>query len=71
MRRFDAGRTHAFERDGLARYKRKWGMSPTRDPLSNLIAVRVDPKNRALQRAIEREPFWIENDRGGVEVYSG
>jgi hypothetical protein len=71
MHRLDAGRTSAFERDGLARFKRKWGMSPARDPLSNLIAVRVDPAQHAMQLAIEREPFWIENGRGGVELYPG
>src|SRR5437764_1992510 len=30
-REIDAGRSPAFARDGLAQYKRKWGMRPTRE----------------------------------------
>jgi hypothetical protein len=71
IRRFDASSTFAFERDGLARYKRKWGMSPVREPLTPLIAIRVDPTHEALLLAIEREPFWIESADGGVEIYRG
>jgi hypothetical protein len=71
MRRFDASSTFAFELDGLARYKRKWGMSPVREQLTPLIAMRVDPTHKALRLAIEREPFWIENADGGLEIYRG
>ncbi len=71
MRRFDASSTFAFELDGLARYKRKWGMSPVREPLTPLIAMRVDPTHEALRLAIEREPFWIESEGHGLEIYRG
>jgi hypothetical protein len=68
MRRIDFGRTSAFQLDGIARFKRKWGMSPVRDPLSRLIAIRVDPGQPALQRALEREPFLVETD-GALRGY--
>ena len=71
MRRFDASSTFAFELDGLARYKRKWGMSPVPEPLTPLIAMRVDPTHEALRLAIEREPFWIESADRGLEIYRG
>lgn len=71
MRRFDASSTFAFELDGLARYKRKWGMSPVREPLTPLIAMRLDRAHEALRLAIEREPFWIERPDGGLEIYRG
>jgi hypothetical protein len=68
MRRIDFGRTSAFQLDGLARFKRKWGMSPVRDPLSRLIAIRVDPGQPALRQALEREPFLVETD-GALRGY--
>ena len=71
MHRFDASSTSAFELDGLARYKRKWGMSPVREPLTPLIAVRVDPRHEALRLAIERQPFWIESEGDGLDIYRG
>lgn len=39
----DAGSTTPFLDDGVARYKRKWGLAPAPDPLSPLMAVRVAP----------------------------
>jgi Acetyltransferase (GNAT) domain len=68
MRRIDFGRTSGFQLDGIARFKRKWGTSPVRDPLSRLIAIRVDPGQPALQRALEREPFLVETD-GALREY--
>ena len=68
IRGIDFGRTSAFQLDGLAQFKRKWGMSPVRDPLSHLIAIRVDPAQPALQRALEREPFLIESE-DGLQVF--
>jgi len=70
MRRVDFGRTSAFQRDGIARFKRKWGMSPVPDPLSRLIAIRADPAQPAIRRAMEREPFLIETD-GALRAYPG
>lgn len=69
-RELDAGRSPAFERDGLAQYKRKWGMRPTYEPFSHLVALRVDRSSAALRKAIEREPFWIQRDDSDkVEIY--
>ena len=62
MVRIDFGRTSSFQLDGIGRYKRKWGMSPVRDPLSRLIAIKVDPGQPALRHALEREPFLAEVD---------
>jgi hypothetical protein len=69
MRRINAGRCSAFQRDGIAQYKRKWGLSPVREPLSNLVAIRVDPTSRALRLAMEREPFFVEGEDGRLELY--
>ena len=71
MHRFDASSTCAFELDGLARYKRKWGMSPVREPLTPLIAVRADPTHEALRLALARQPFWIETEGDRLESYRG
>jgi hypothetical protein len=71
MRDIHAGRTSVFESDGLIHYKRKWGMSPVREPLSHLIAMRVDRSHEALKLALEREPFWIESEPDGLELYPG
>ena len=69
MRHLDAGRSPAFESDGLADYKRKWGMTPVPEPFSHLIAIRVDPSEQALRLAMERHRFWIETDADGLELY--
>jgi len=69
-REIDAGRSPAFARDGLAQYKRKWGMRPTREPFSHLVALRVDRSVAALRNAIEREPFWLQPDGSDeLEIY--
>ena len=62
MVRIDFGRTSSFQLDGIGRFKRKWGMSPVRDPLARLIAIKVDPGQPALRHALEREPFLAEVD---------
>lgn len=68
MRRIDFGRTSAFQRDGIARFKRKWGMSPVPDPLSRLVAIRANPAQPAIRRAMEREPFLVETG-GALRAY--
>jgi len=68
VRRMDFGRTSAFQLDGIARFKRKWGMSPIRDPLSPLIAIQLAPAQPALRRAMERQPFMVETD-GALRAY--
>jgi Acetyltransferase (GNAT) domain len=55
MQHIDFGRTSASHRDGVARYKRKWGLSPEHDPLSPLIALRVDESRPELRTELERE----------------
>ncbi len=69
VRHIDAGRSPAFKLDGLADYKRKWGMTPMQEPFSHLIAVRTDPAHEAVRLAIAREPFWIESEGAGLEIY--
>jgi hypothetical protein len=58
-RRIDAGRTSAFVNDGIQQSKRKWGLSPSPDPLAHLLAVL--PKTEAARRLFATEPVLIEN----------
>jgi hypothetical protein len=53
----DIGRTTPFHRDGLARYKRKWGFSPTPDPLSPVIGLWTGSRHAGLAAALRRQPF--------------
>ena len=55
MQRINLGRTGAYGSDGIARYKRKWGLTPEDDPLSPLVAVRVDESRPELRAELERE----------------
>jgi len=67
--RIDFGRTSPFYFDGIARFKRKWGMSAVADPLTRLIAIRVSPGNKALRQAMERQPFLIVDSDGALRRY--
>jgi hypothetical protein len=69
MDRLDLGRTSPFCLDGIARYKRKWGMSPVADPLSRQIAIWVRPSNRSLRQALERQPFLVMETDGALRPY--
>lgn len=62
MHRIDFAGAPAFQLDGLTQYKRKWGLSPVVEPLSPLIAARIDPDCQALRRAMEREPFMVQHE---------
>jgi hypothetical protein len=55
MQRINLGRTGGYGGDGIARYKRKWGLTPEHDPLSPLVAVRVDESRPELRAELERE----------------
>lgn len=55
----DVGRTTPFRSDKLARYKAKWGFSPAPNPLSRLIALRLDATHVGLARAVGRDPFLV------------
>jgi Acetyltransferase (GNAT) domain len=69
MRFIDAGRSSAFERGGLAQYKRKWGMTAVCEPFSHPVALRVDPTNMPLRRALERQRFWVEDEVGELRLH--
>jgi Acetyltransferase (GNAT) domain len=64
----DFGGAPGFQRDGLTRYKRKWGLSPVREPLAPLVAAHFDQTDPVLRSLAEREPFFIDGERG-LEVY--
>lgn len=55
MERINMGRTRGYGSDGIARYKRKWGLTPEDDPLSPLVAVCVDESRPELRAELERE----------------
>jgi len=69
VRYVDAGRSPAFALHGLAEYKRKWGMSPAREPFSHMLALRVDPAHQGVRLALQREPFWIDRGSGELEIF--
>jgi hypothetical protein len=60
----DLGRTSPFLSDGVARVKRKWGFSPVRDRLAQLVAVRADPACAPLAQALAREPVLVLDEHG-------
>jgi hypothetical protein len=62
MSRIDFGRTSSSQLDGIARFKRKWGLSPVRDPLSRLVAIWMNPGQPALRHTLERARFLAEAD---------
>ncbi len=67
-RRVDAGRTGPFVNDGLQQFKRKWGLTPTPDPLAHLAAVWVDTP--AARQAFSQNPVLTE-DGIALRVYAG
>ncbi len=62
-RTIDAGRTGPRLSDGVARYKRKWGLRPVRDPLAHLLAVRFGAVP-GLAHALAAGPLLSETDDG-------
>ena len=66
--RVDAGRTGPFINDGLHQFKRKWGLSPTRDPLAHVAAVWVG--TAAARQAFARQPVLAE-DEAALRIYAG
>lgn len=64
----DLGRTSGFLSDGIAIYKRKWGLEPVSDPLTHVFAVKIGHPGAAA--AFAREPVWIETD-DGLEIFDG
>ncbi|MFN2433324.1 MAG: GNAT family N-acetyltransferase [Gemmatimonadota bacterium] len=70
FRTVDQGRTSPFLRDGLVRYKRKWGLDPIADPLAHLVALRVNPRSEPLAAAFAREPLLVESGRA-LEPFAG
>jgi hypothetical protein len=61
IRQIDMGRTSPFLRDGIGRYKRKFGYTPQRDPLSPLVAIRIDPRHEGLRAALTENPLLVDN----------
>ena len=55
----DFGRTCPFPYDGIARFKRKWGLRPAADPLSPRYAMRVSPRSELLAEAFARRPVYV------------
>jgi hypothetical protein len=66
--RVDMGRTSPFLHDGVQQYKRKWGLTPTLDPLAHLTAVWVG--SDAARVAFARQPVLAEGDEG-LWLYAG
>jgi hypothetical protein len=67
-RYLDLGRTSGFLQDGIAIYKRKWGLEPVADPLSHVFAVKIG--SPAASEAFARDPIWIEMEHG-LEAFDG
>jgi hypothetical protein len=67
--RIDAGRTSPFMNDGIPRSKTKWGLRPVLDPLSHLIALRIDPGS-SIRSAFTSQPVMLEA-ADGLKTYTG
>jgi hypothetical protein len=68
FRRVDNGRTSPFVEEGLARFKSKWGLLPTPDPLSHVAAISV--RSPLARQAFARHPVLMEQGRDLI-TYSG
>ncbi|HZI76631.1 MAG TPA: GNAT family N-acetyltransferase, partial [Gemmatimonadales bacterium] len=68
FRRVDNGRTSPFLEQGLARYKRKWGLLPVPDPLAHLAAIAV--RSPLAGKAFARNPVLVEEGNALI-TYSG
>jgi GNAT superfamily N-acetyltransferase len=66
--RVDAGRTGPFINEGLQQFKRKWGLTPTPDPLAHVAAVWV--ASVAARQAFARQPVLVE-DGAALRTYAG
>ncbi len=53
----DVGLTSSFLNDGVAFYKRQWGLAPHHDRMAPLIALRVDLTRPGAASAFAREPL--------------
>jgi hypothetical protein len=53
----DVGVTSSFLNDGVAFYKRQWGLAPHHDRMAPLIALRVDFTSPGAAAAFAREPL--------------
>jgi hypothetical protein len=62
--RIDIGRTSPFLADGVGRYKGKFGYRPERDPLSPLVAIKIDAGHPGLSVALSRNPLLIDDGTG-------
>lgn len=67
-RRVDAGRTGPFVNDGVQQSKRKWGLSPTPDPLAHVVALWMG--GSAARQAFAQEPVLVE-EAAALRVYAG
>lgn len=70
VRELDLGRTSSFCRSGLAFYKAKWGLRPEIEPLSPLVAIRLDSDRPALRKAFESDPIFVLGRRE-LEIFAG
>jgi hypothetical protein len=70
FQRIDLGRTSPFIRDGVYRYKRKWGLAPVADPAVRFTAAAIDPACGTLRQAFARQPVLIDSG-AGLRVFSG
>lgn len=69
VRQIDAGRTTPFMNDGIARTKTKWGLRPVLDPLSHLLALRINP-NSPIRGAFTSQPVMMES-ADGLKAFAG
>jgi hypothetical protein len=67
LRYVDLGRSEAFGRDGVGKYKEKWGLRPVPDLMSHRIAIRA---SHAVRGAFFRQPVRVlADDR--LELFVG
>jgi Acetyltransferase (GNAT) domain len=68
--RVDLGLTTSFVRDGVAYYKRQWGLAPHREMMSPVIALKADLASPAAATALHREPM-ITLTENGLGLFPG
>ncbi len=62
--RVDLGLTTSFLHDGVAYYKRQWGLSPYPEMMSPIIALKADLASPAARSALYREPLITLTENG-------
>ncbi len=62
--RVDLGLTTSFLHDGVAYYKGQWGLTPHREMMSPVIALKADLASPAAATALHREPLITLTENG-------